>query len=105
MNKDIKISSKKLMDQLKKVLDPELGISIVDLGLIYDIKIKKKGEVKVVMTLTSMGCPLYEMIEQSVKNELQKVPFVKDVWIELTFKPVWTPDRMSKEARNKLGFL
>lgn len=98
------LSKKKLFDVLKNVPDPELGISIVDLGLIYDIKANKNGDVNVTMTLTSVGCPLFELIENPIKEELQKIKGVKGVNIELTFNPPWTPDKMSKEARIKLGF-
>lgn len=98
------LSKKLLLNQLKNVPDPELGISIVDLGLIYDVKADKKGDVSVVMTLTTMGCPLFELIAEPVKSELKKIKGVKDVTVDLTFDPPWDPGKMSKEAKVKLGF-
>lgn len=98
------LSKKLLLNQLKNVPDPELGISIVDLGLVYDAKVDKKGNAEVLMTLTTMGCPLFDLIEGPVKSELMKLDGVKDVSVELTFDPPWSPEKMSKEAKVKLGF-
>ena len=98
------LSKKLLLEKLKNIPDPELGISIVDLGLVYDVKADKNGNVEVVMTLTTMGCPLFDLIADPVRMELSKIKGVKDVTVELTFDPPWTPEKMSKEARVKLGF-
>lgn len=98
------LSKKLLLNQLKNVLDPELGISIVDIGLVYDVKVDKKGGVTVIMTLTTMGCPLFELMAEPIKQELKKIPGVKKVEVELTFDPPWSPKKMSKEAKIKLGF-
>lgn len=98
------IPKKLLLNQLKNVPDPELGISIVDLGLVYDVKMDKAGNVEVLMTLTTMGCPLFELISEPVKQELMKLEGVKKVTVELTFDPPWNQDKMSKEAKVKLGF-
>ncbi len=97
------LTKKIVLEQLKKVPDPELGISIVDLGLVYDVKIDK-GNVRVIMTLTTMGCPLFELIERPIKEELQNMSGVKNVDVELTFEPPWSPEKMSKQARINLGF-
>lgn len=98
------LSKKILLNQLKKVPDPELGISIVDLGLIYDVKIDKDGNVTVVMTLTTMGCPLFELMSEPIKAQLNKIKGVRSVSVDLTFDPPWSADKMSKEAKVKLGF-
>jgi metal-sulfur cluster biosynthetic enzyme len=99
----MKIDKKTIKNKLKQVLDPELGISIVDLGLIYDIKIEKE-KVKIVMTLTTIGCPLFSLIEEEVKNRLKELGLKEeDIKLELTFDPPWTLERMSKEARAMLG--
>lgn len=97
-------SKKILLNQLQNVPDPELGISIVDLGLVYDVKADKEGNVDVLMTLTTMGCPLFELIAGPVKTELKKLKGVADVSVDLTFDPPWSPDKMSKEAKIKMGF-
>lgn len=91
-----------ILKALESVLDPELNISIVDLGLIYDIK-QKPGEVFIKMTLTTPGCPLVAVIEHQIKEKLLSLKGVKEVKIELTFDPPWTPDRLSQKARARLG--
>ncbi|NCN58393.1 aromatic ring hydroxylase [Candidatus Roizmanbacteria bacterium CG22_combo_CG10-13_8_21_14_all_38_20] len=89
---------------LKTIPDPELGVSIYDLGLIYDIKIKGT-KVTVVMTLTTMGCPLFSEISDPIKNRVGNLKGVSEVKIELTFDPLWEPDKMSKKAKLELGFV
>jgi len=99
----MKIDKKTIKNKLKQVLDPELGISIVDLGLIYEIKIEKE-KVKIVMTLTTIGCPLFSLIEEEIKNRLKELGLKEEeIKLELTFNPPWTLERMSKEARAMLG--
>ena len=99
------LNRKNLLKALKNVPDPELGVSIVDMGFIYNVEADKEGNVEITMTLTSMGCPLFEMIEEPIKKELQKIEGVKKVNVELTFDPPWTPEKMNKEAKASLGFL
>jgi len=91
----------KAINALKTVIDPEIGANIVDLGLIYDLK-AEKDSVRVLMTLTFIGCPLGNYIISEVENKLREVGF-KNVTIDLTFNPPWTPNRMSKELKKKLG--
>lgn len=91
-----------VLKKLKKVMDPELNINIMDLGLIYGVKIKDH-KVAVKMTLTTPGCPLFPHFEQEVKKAVKKVKGVKSVTIDLTFNPVWGPERMSEEVRVQLG--
>lgn len=91
-----------IISVLKQIPDPELGISIWDLGLIYDIKIKDK-RVEILMTLTTMGCPLFSQIADSVKTEVEKLSDIESVFIDLTFEPPWTPEKMTKDARVQLG--
>ena len=93
----------KIREKLKKVLDPELNISIVDLGLVYDINIKKNKDVKILMTLTTIGCPLFPIIENNIKSSLKDLK-LKDIEIVLTFDPPWTMDKMSQESKHLLGF-
>jgi metal-sulfur cluster biosynthetic enzyme len=90
---------------LKTIPDPELGISVVDLGLIYDIEIKEDGNVVIRMTLTSIGCPLFNLIADPIKDIVGKVKGVKSVQVDLTFEPPWNIDRMSKTAKMQLGML
>jgi len=97
------ITKKIILNKLEEVLDPELNISIVDLGLIYDVEIKKT-KVKILMTLTTIGCPLISMIESDIKNKLTTLGFKEDdVEIELTFDPPWSIDKMSEKAKALLS--
>lgn len=93
---------KKIYKELDKVEDPELFIPITDLGLIYEVT-EKNGHVHVLMTLTSLGCPLYGEIETDIRESIIKIDGIKDVDIELTFDPPWSPEKMSEEARADLG--
>jgi metal-sulfur cluster biosynthetic enzyme len=95
---------KLILKKLEEVLDPELQISIVDLGLVYDI-FEKDGKVKIKMTLTTIGCPLFGLIENEVKKKLKEIKDIKEVQVELTFDPPWTPDRLSEKAKSMLDFL
>jgi metal-sulfur cluster biosynthetic enzyme len=92
-----------VIDALRQVEDPELGMDIVDLGLMYDVEIDG-GNVKVTHTLTSMGCPVGPMIQEDIHRVASEVPGVKDVEVELTWDPPWTPERMSDDAKFILGF-
>jgi len=97
------ITKKDVEKVLKKIPDPEIGVSLWDLGLIYNIKIdKKSGKVEIIMTLTTVGCPLFEQIANSIREEVGKLKGVKKVDITLTFEPPWTVDRMSKNIWQEL---
>lgn len=91
-----------ILKKLKRVIDPELGINIVDLGLIYKIK-EKEGKANILMTLTSPGCPLAATFKDMVKKAAMKVEGIKKVSVKLTFNPLWTPRKMSEKARLKFG--
>lgn len=92
-----------IMAALSQIDDPELGLDLVSLGLVYDLQIDA-GAVRVQMTLTTPGCPLIDTIVGQVRTVVSRVPGVKSVAVDLTFHPPWTPDRMSEEARTLLGF-
>ena len=92
-----------VFEALKVVEDPELGMDIVDLGLVYDAEVAG-AKVKVVHSLTSMGCPVGPMIQADSRNVVEHMDGVEDVEIELTWDPPWTPDRMSDDAKFILGF-
>ena len=88
---------------LEKVLDPEIGIDIVSLGLIYDITFPEKDVVNVKMTLTVPGCPLASYLVQGAKIAVEKIDGINSANIELVFDPPWTPDMIPVETRKKLG--
>ena len=104
IQKSAKALQAKMLAQLKKVLDPELGVSLVDLGLIYETSLSKKGVAHIRMTLTTMGCPLFPVIEKDIENHLMEIPEVNEVKIELTFDPPWDPSKMTDDAKAKLGW-
>ncbi len=92
-----------VVEALRQVEDPELGMDIVELGLFYDAEIEG-ADVKVTFSLTSMGCPAGPMIQEDIDRVLGEIPGVGSVSSELTFDPPWTPDRMSDDAKFILGF-
>lgn len=94
-----------IMAKLKTVQDPELNINIVDLGLIYDVSVSSSKIVKVKMTLTSPGCPLSFVFDQLVTSAIKEIDGVKEVKVELTFEPPWSPAKMSEEAKLELGWI
>ena len=92
-----------VLEALHQVEDPELGMDVVDLGLVYDVEVEGP-KVKVLHTLTSMGCPVGPMIQEDIQRVAAELPGVEDVEVELTFDPPWTPDKMSDDAKFILGF-
>jgi metal-sulfur cluster biosynthetic enzyme len=91
-----------VMDALRHVDDPELGINIVDLGLVYDVRIEG-DTVHVVYTLTTMGCPIGPLIETQIRQVIEPIEGIDEVDAEMTLSPPWTPDKMSEEAKAALG--
>ena len=96
-------SKNDVLEALRQVEDPELGMDIVDLGLVYEVEVEGPTA-KVRYSLTSMGCPAGPLIAQDIDRVAREVPGVEDVDLELTFDPPWTPDRMSEDAKFILGF-
>ncbi len=92
-----------VIEALRGVEDPELGMDIVDLGLLYDVEVDGTN-VKVIHTLTSMGCPVGPMIQENVDQVVRALPDVEDVEVELTWDPPWSPEKMSDDAKFILGF-
>ena len=99
------ITKQQVEKVLKEIPDPEIGVSLWDLGLIYEIGIDAKtGIIRILMTLTTIGCPLFDLIAGPIREEVGKLKGVKKVDVELTFEPPWSMDRMSEEAKAQLGF-
>jgi metal-sulfur cluster biosynthetic enzyme len=92
-----------VVEALRAVEDPELGMDIVELGLLYDVEVDGP-RVKVIHTLTSMGCPVGPMIQENVDQIVRAMPDVEDVDVELTWDPPWSPEKMSDDAKFILGF-
>ena len=92
-----------VMEALENVIDPELGLDFVALGLVYDVEVEGP-KVKVSYSLTSMGCPAGPMIEEDIQNVASGVEGVQEVETDLVWDPPWTPERMSDDAKFILGF-
>ncbi|HLR22442.1 MAG TPA: metal-sulfur cluster assembly factor [Pseudogracilibacillus sp.] len=92
-----------MIGALENVIDPELGIDIVNLGLIYGVDLDEDGLCTVTMTLTSMGCPLAGHIEADVKGALRDIPQIKEIVVDIIWDPPWGKDKMSRYAKIALG--
>lgn len=97
------ITKEMVMQKLSEVIDPEIGLNIVEMGLIYSVEIN--GDiVNVKMTLTAPGCPLQNTLVSIAKDAIQQLPGIKDSNIQIVWDPPWHPSMMSNEAKKKLGF-
>jgi metal-sulfur cluster biosynthetic enzyme len=94
-----------ITEQLTQVLDPEVGLNIVEMGLVYDVAVDAANDVSVLMTLTTPGCPMHGSLAEGVQRLLETLPDVGQVTVELTFDPPWDPKMMSEEALKKLGWM
>ena len=92
-----------VLDALRNVYDPELGINIVDLGLVYEVRVDPDGGVDIEYTLTTMGCPIGPLIEDQMRALLANVEGAGEVRPEMVLRPAWSPEMMSDEAKAALG--
>lgn len=93
----------KILKELETVIDPELGLNIVDLGLVYDLNIDEENNVNVKMTLTTPGCPLHDSITSGARYVLEALEEVNEVTVQLVWEPAWSPELMSDRAKDWLG--
>ena len=98
------VSEEQVFEALRAVEDPELGMDVVDLGLVYDVRIDEAGAVTVVYTLTSMGCPAGALIEEQMREVVGTMAGVTDLQLECVWSPPWSPEMMSEDAKFVLGF-
>jgi len=96
------VNVENVRDSLKKCMDPEVPLSIVDMGLIYGIDVTENNDVNIKMTMTTKGCPLHETMVDDVKRYAKKVSGVNNVDVEIVWEPPWTMDKMSDEAKAKM---
>ena len=96
-------TKEEVLELLRTVEDPELGMDVVDLGLVYEVEVEDT-KANVTYSLTSMGCPAGPLIAQDIDSAVRQVEGIQDVELELTFDPPWTPERMSDDAKFILGF-
>ena len=98
------VNEERVRDQLRTVVDPELGLDLVELGLIYDVSVQDGGKhVEVVFSLTSLMCPVGDMIQEQVETETLSIEGVETVNTQLTFEPMWSPEMMSPTAKLFFG--
>jgi metal-sulfur cluster biosynthetic enzyme len=98
------VTTEEVTDALRDVIDPELGLDFVELGLIYDVEVAEDGAVHVTYTLTSPGCPIGPQVSEQIEEFVSELEGVRDVQSTMTFSPPWTPERMSEDAKFALGF-
>ncbi len=96
------IDSEAVLEALRQCYDPEIPVNVVDLGLIYQIRIEGAA-VNVLMTLTAIGCPVAPEVMAEVQGRIKDVAGVESCEVDLTFEPMWTPERMTEDARWELG--
>jgi metal-sulfur cluster biosynthetic enzyme len=96
-------SENEVLEALKSVIDPELGINIVDLGLVYEVAVAEDGDVDIQYTLTTMGCPIGPLIEDQMRAFLAPLDGIGEVRPEMVLRPAWNPEMMSDEAKAALG--
>ncbi|AIM25010.1 metal-sulfur cluster assembly factor [Melissococcus plutonius] len=100
---EIEVIKEHIITALETVIDPELGVDIVNLGLIYGVDFQPTGETVIKMTLTTMGCPIVDLLTEQIHEALNEVPEIKTVEVKLVWYPAWTTDKMSRYARIALG--
>lgn len=103
-NIKIKISIDMIIKQLTQVKDPELDINVYDLGLIYDIQVDNLNNIEILMTLTTVNCPVADSFPLDIAKKIHEIPEAGQINIKLTFEPSWNKDMMSEDARLALGY-
>jgi metal-sulfur cluster biosynthetic enzyme len=101
---DSTVKPEDVIEVLRQCFDPEIPVNIVDLGLVYDIAIKPE-RVDVKMTLTALGCPMAADVMADVRDHLLTLPGITDAGVDIVYEPVWSPERMTEEARWELGMV
>jgi len=102
MSKMAQVTEDIVINALKQCMDPEVPLSVVDLGLIYGVSISDKNDVNIKMTMTTPGCPLHDTLVKDVKKYLGKVNGIGNINVEIVWDPPWSPERMSPEAKEKI---
>ena len=98
------VTSQQVLDSLKQCMDPEIPISVVDMGLIYAVNVNADNKVDIKMTMTTRGCPLHETLVSDIKRYVTKVAGVSGVDVEIVWEPAWTPEKMSEEGKKMINY-
>ncbi len=104
-NAELQAIGDRVIEILRTIYDPEIPVDLYELGLIYDVQVSIKQDIKVLMTLTSPNCPVAESLPEEVREKLRSIEDVNEVEVEVTFDPPWDKSMMSEEAKLELGFL
>jgi metal-sulfur cluster biosynthetic enzyme len=99
-----KVTQEQVYTALRKCMDPEIPVNVVDLGLIYNIKVNEENKVDIEMTMTTRGCPLHDTLVSDVKRYVGKINGVGDVNVSIVWDPPWSLDKMEPSVREQLGF-
>jgi metal-sulfur cluster biosynthetic enzyme len=99
------VEEKTIWKTLETVMDPEIDLNVVDLGLIYDVSVTEGGKVHITMTLTTKGCPLSQTLTTDIEKAVSRLPGVTSVKVDIVWDPPWNPRMMSLEAQKKIGKL
>jgi FeS assembly SUF system protein len=105
MSEHITVTEEQVVEQIKKVFDPEIPVNIYELGLVYEIQIVPINSIHIQMTLTSPACPVAGTLPVDVENKVKEIEGVRDAHVTITFDPPWTQDMMSEAAKLELGFM
>ncbi len=97
------VTKEQVFSELRKCMDPEIPVNVVDLGLIYDVNISEKNDVDVRMTMTTRGCPLHDTLVGDVKRNLNKIGGIGSINVEIVWDPPWSIEKMNPAVREKLG--
>ncbi len=98
------VTAAQVLESLKQCMDPEIPISVVDMGLIYGVNISSDNKVDIKMTMTTRGCPLHDTLVSDVKRYVNKVPGVTGINVEIVWEPQWTPEKMSDEGKKLINY-
>lgn len=98
------ITKERVFSELRKCMDPEIPVNVVDLGLIYDVDVTEKNNVDIKMTMTTRGCPLHDTLVNDVKKYINTIEGVGQINVEIVWDPPWSIDKMNPTVRDKLGF-
>ena len=102
-DEEMEAIKERIVTALETVIDPELGIDIVNLGLVYEIRFEQNGHTEIDMTLTTMGCPLADLLTDQIHDAMREIPEVTNTEVKLVWYPAWSVDKMSRYARIALG--
>lgn len=98
------VTEEQVYSALKKCMDPEIPVNVVDLGLIYGVKVQEGKDVDIRMTMTTRGCPLHDTLVSDVKRHVGKIPGIGNIGVEIVWEPPWTLEKMDPAVREQLGF-